>query len=71
MDRRNALRMLTTGGAMAAVPPITDAKTIMTQPAADHLVIVKVMTSEPGCTALVALRIENGRLPSCRRSTTI
>jgi mannonate dehydratase len=60
MNRRNALRMLTTGGAMAAVPPvsaqtrgtgpvkITDVRTIMTQPAGDHLVIVKVMTSEPG-----------------------
>jgi mannonate dehydratase len=60
MDRRNAVRLLTTGGAMAALPPIaaqtrgmrpvkiTDVKTILTQPAGDHLLIVKVMTSEPG-----------------------
>src|SRR3954462_6320885 len=60
MNRRNALRMFTTGGAMAAVRPvaaqtrgggpvkITDVKTILTQPDSDHLVIVKVMTSEPG-----------------------
>ena len=27
---------------------ITDVKVILTQPAADHLVIVKVLTSEPG-----------------------
>ena len=60
MNRRNALRMFTTGGALAAVRPvlpqtrglaplkITDVKTILTQPGGDHLVIVKVMTSEPG-----------------------
>jgi mannonate dehydratase len=56
--------MFTTGGALAAAPAlpaaaqtatrglgpikITDVKTILTQPGSDHLVIVKVMTSEPG-----------------------
>ena len=36
------------------LPPlkITDVKTILTQPAADHLVIVKVLTSEPGLYGL-------------------
>ncbi len=60
MNRRNALRLFTAGSAMAAVSPITaqtrgtgpvkitDVKTIMTQPGGDHLVVVKVMTSEPG-----------------------
>lgn len=49
------------GGALASAPrlaaaqtrglpplKITDVKTILTQPAGDHLVIVKVLTSEPG-----------------------
>ena len=52
--------MLGTGGALAGARPllpqtrglgplkITDVKTILTQPGGDHLVIVKVMTSEPG-----------------------
>src|SRR5215470_16854858 len=60
MNRRNALRMFTAGGALAAAHPlvaqtrglpplkITDVKTILTQPGGDHLVIVKVLTSEPG-----------------------
>src|SRR6476619_1289812 len=60
MNRRSALRMFTAGGALAAARPltpqtrglpslkITDIKTILTQPAGDHLVIVKVLTSEPG-----------------------
>src|SRR5262245_27051182 len=57
MNRRNALRLFTAGGALAAVPQvsrglaplkITDVKTILTQPGGDHLVIVKVLTSEPG-----------------------
>ena len=61
MNRRNALRLLTAGGgALAAARPIaaqprslpplkiTDVKTILTQPAGDHLVVVKVLTSEPG-----------------------
>src|SRR3954451_6113297 len=60
MNRRSALRMFTAGGALAAARPlapqtrglaplkITDVKTILTQPAGDHLVIVKVLTSEPG-----------------------
>ena len=66
MNRRNALRMFTAGGALAAVSPIaaqtrgtgpvkiTDVKTILTQPGGggDHLVIVKVMTSEPGLYGL-------------------
>src|SRR5262245_60780523 len=36
--------------ARRTLPPlkITDIKTILTQPAGDHLVIVKVLTSEPG-----------------------
>jgi mannonate dehydratase len=36
--------------ARRGMPPlkITDVKVILTQPGADHLVIVKVMTSEPG-----------------------
>jgi mannonate dehydratase len=60
MNRRNALRLMTSGGALAAVPlkaapargagtvKITDVKVILTQPESDHLVVVKVMTSEPG-----------------------
>src|SRR5216683_7520405 len=59
MNRRNALRLMTAGGALAALRPatpaglpalkITDVKTILTQPGGgDHLVVVKVMTSEPG-----------------------
>ena len=60
MNRRNALRLIAAGGALAAVRPlaaqtrglpplkITDVKTILTQPGGDHLVIVKVLTSEPG-----------------------
>jgi mannonate dehydratase len=63
-DRRDALRFFTAGGLAAAacplpaaaqaarrgLPPlkITDVKVILTQPAADQLVIVKVLTSEPG-----------------------
>ena len=66
MNRRNALRLLTTGSGLAAgatlpisaaaqtatrgLPPlkITDVKTILTQPGPDQLVIVKVLTNEPG-----------------------
>lgn len=61
MKRRDALRMFGAGGALAAQPAlpaqatrgtapvkITDVKTILTQPGGDHLVVVKVMTSEPG-----------------------
>jgi len=52
--------MFTAGGALAAARPlaaqarglpplkITDVKTILTQPGGDHLVVVKVFTSEPG-----------------------
>jgi mannonate dehydratase len=50
--------MFAAGGALASARParsaglpalkITDVKTILTQPGPDHLVIVKVMTSEPG-----------------------
>jgi L-alanine-DL-glutamate epimerase and related enzymes of enolase superfamily len=57
MDRRSALKLF--GAAAPAVAAaqttrgvaplkITDVKTIMTQPAGDQLVIVKVLTSEPG-----------------------
>ena len=61
MNRRNALRLFTAGGALAAAPQasrglaplkITDVKTILTQPGGDHLVIVKVLTSEPGLYGL-------------------
>ena len=64
MNRRTALGLFTAGGASAVgrplaaaaqaatrgLPPlkITDVKTILTQPGGDHLVVVKVMTSEPG-----------------------
>ena len=64
MDRRDALRILSAAGAAtglaraaqpaqtrpSGLPPlkITDVKTILTQPGPDHLVVVKVMTSEPG-----------------------
>ena len=64
MQRRNALKaltgvgLLTGGGPLAAaqttarrgMPPlkITDVKVILTQPGSDHLVVVKVLTSEPG-----------------------
>ncbi len=42
------------GAVRRGLPPvkITDVKTILTQPAADHLVIVKVLTSEPGLYGL-------------------
>src|SRR5262249_45454521 len=53
------LRLMTAGTALTAAQPIgavglpalkiTDVKTILTQPGdGDHLVVVKVMTSEPG-----------------------
>src|SRR5215471_5739729 len=57
MNRRQALQFLGAGGTLSAVPKvargagivkITDVKTILTQPGADFLVIVKVLTSEPG-----------------------
>src|SRR5260370_39554755 len=62
MNRRDALQMFAAGSALAARPAavlaqaarglpslkITDVKTILTQPGGDHLVIVKVLTSEPG-----------------------
>jgi mannonate dehydratase len=59
MNRRQALQFLGAGGALSAAQPlaavpsgnpvkITDVKTILTQPAGDFLVIVKVLTSEPG-----------------------
>jgi mannonate dehydratase len=57
MNRRQALQFLSAGGALSAARPlaaaqgpvkITDVKTILTQPGADYLVIVKVLTSEPG-----------------------
>jgi mannonate dehydratase len=56
MDRRNALKMFGLAPALAGaqtargLPPlkITDVKTILTQPGPDQLVIVKVLTSEPG-----------------------
>ena len=59
MNRRHALKMLSLSPALAGaaraqtsrgLPPlkITDVKTILTQPGGDHLVIVKVLTSEPG-----------------------
>src|ERR1700747_1217639 len=59
MNRRRALCSLAAGGVLRAAPQkaaaglpalkITDVKTILTQPGGgDHLVVVKVMTSEPG-----------------------
>src|SRR5919197_940907 len=56
MNRRNALCLMTAAAAVrptraAGLPAlkITDVKTILTQPGGgDHLVVVKVMTSEPG-----------------------
>jgi mannonate dehydratase len=55
MDRRTALGLMTGAAAPLQIasrglPPlkITDVKTILTQPGGDHLVIVKVLTSEPG-----------------------
>src|SRR2546425_10711119 len=56
MDRRNVLKIFGAAPALAAaqtqrgLPPlkITDVKVILTQPGGDHLVIVKVMTNEPG-----------------------
>jgi mannonate dehydratase len=55
MNRRHALGLLSSGGALAAQQTrgqgplkITDVKVILTQPGGDHLVIVKVLTSEPG-----------------------
>jgi len=74
MNRRNALKVFTGGGAglaasIASTPgplqaaqaatrkglpalKITDLKVILTQPGPDHLVIVKLMTSEPGLYGL-------------------
>ncbi len=69
--------MFGVGGAFAArpagalaqasrgLPPlkITDVRTILTQPGADHLVIVKVLTSEPGALRRsAARRIASGPL---------
>src|SRR3954454_20974296 len=57
MNRRRALCSIVAGSALGAAPrqpglpslKITDVKTILTQPGGgDHLVVVKVMTSEPG-----------------------
>lgn len=62
MNRRNALGMLAGGSALAGAPQqalaqasrglaplkITDVKVILTQPGADNLVIVKILTNEPG-----------------------
>src|SRR5438270_1733685 len=63
MNRRHALCSLAAGGVLGPAPrlkaaglpalKITDVKTILTQPGGgDHLVIVKVMTSEPGLYGL-------------------
>ena len=63
MDRRNLLKSFAAAAPLAAAPlaaaqsqarrglpplKITDVKTILTQPAGTHLVVVKVYTSEPG-----------------------
>ncbi len=60
MERRDLFKSLAAGAmapmaaaqttAQRGMPPlkITDVKTILTQPGGDHLVVVKVMTSEPG-----------------------
>src|SRR5215831_16530733 len=63
MNRREALQLFGAGSALAAGSPlaaaqsstrgtgpvkITDVKTILVQPGSDFLVIVKVLTSEPG-----------------------
>src|SRR5580698_1246182 len=62
MNRRQALQVFGAGGALSAARPlaaqsatqgtgpvkITDVKTILTQVGGDYLVIVKVLTSEPG-----------------------
>lgn len=63
MKRRDALRGLgtaalwassnpatTVAGALRGLPPlkITDVKVILTQPSDDHVVVVKVLTNEPG-----------------------
>ncbi|MBI3684279.1 MAG: starvation-sensing protein RspA [Acidobacteria bacterium] len=62
MNRRHALGFLSSGSALAGAPhqlfaqqtrglpalKITDVKVILTQPAGDNLVIVKLLTSEPG-----------------------
>ncbi len=63
MNRRKALQLFSAGGALASVaapvraqntrsglPPlkITDVKTILPQVGGDYLVVVKVLTSEPG-----------------------
>ena len=59
MNRRHALCSLAAGGVLGPAPrlkaaglpalKITDVKTVLTQPGGgDHLVVVKVMTSEPG-----------------------
>ena len=62
MNRRDLVQMFAAGSALAARPAaaiaqttrglspikITDVRTILTQPGSDHLVIVKVLTSDPG-----------------------
>src|SRR5450432_3251557 len=60
MNRRQALQLFTAGGALPLAAAaqsatrgmgpvkITDVKTILTQVGGDYLVIVKVLTSEPG-----------------------
>ena len=63
MNRRQALQFIGAGSALSAARPlaaaptgnpvkITDVKAILTQPAGDFLVIVKVLTSEPGLYGL-------------------
>src|SRR3954470_18639616 len=63
MNRRRALCSIVAGSVLGAAPQtpaaglpalkITDVKTILTQPGGgDHLVVVKVMTSEPGLYGL-------------------
>jgi hypothetical protein len=70
MNRRHALCCLAAGGVLGAGPrlkaaglpalKITDVKTVLTQPGGgDHLVVVKVMTSEPGLYGVAAPPIGN------------
>jgi mannonate dehydratase len=62
MNRCHAFHLFTAGGALAGAPSelaaqaacglpalkITGVRTILTQPGPDHLVVVKVLASEPG-----------------------
>jgi mannonate dehydratase len=86
VNRRNALQILTAAAALAPARPaqaaqpnrgqaplkITDVKTILTQPTGGgQLVVVKVMTNEPGLYGVGCATHQERRSLSPRPSTII